>query len=191
MERETTSSYPGISQSRGRNPYFDITPYGARAVAINTNGTGSGTSLTVGVGTFVNGDGITVAQGGPAPAISTPTGLTITTGAAAGETTPDTPIVAGMTGATTYNYRIFAVDILGGATAPTSTTTITNGPVALGETQFTVSTWSLTGNTLTFVTSVSSGLPVGTLIHVTGNFKQRTGWGLVSHFDKFRGNDHR
>ena len=171
---------PGNLAVKGPNPYFGIDEYGARAVTINTTGTGSGTSLSVGVSSFINGDGITVAQGGAAPAISAPTGLAVATGASAGLTTVDVPTVAGMTGSSTYNYQIFAVDILGGATVPTSAVTTTTGPTTLGKTQFTVSTWSLTANALTIITSAPSGLPVGTEVHITGTSNNTLAGGWYS-----------
>lgn len=161
---------------------IDIRNYNARAVSIHTTGTGSGTSLTVGSTNFKNKDYLTVANGGPAPAINPPTGITVNPGASEGETVIDVPTANGMTGSSTYNYCVFGMDVFGGATKCSSTATITNGNAALGETQFTISTWSLTVNTLTIVTTVSSGLPVGTLIHTTGtsNNALAGGWYPIS-----------
>jgi hypothetical protein len=164
-------------ESKGPNYAADMRSYGGRGGTLNTTGTGSGTSLTVGSSSFKNGDGITIAFAGPAPAISAPTGLSVSSGWAAGLTVPDAPMVNASTGGSTDQYAIFACDFFDGCTPVTGTVTTTTAAASLGKTSVPISTWNLNLTTLTITTTVPNGFVVGTYVHNTGTSNNALGGG--------------
>jgi hypothetical protein len=180
---------------KGLDPYSDIRQFGATAQVVHTTGTGSGSSITVGSSAIPNGVGIviqgTTTGGGAAPLMATPAAPTVTTGLVESETAQDAPMSTGLTGASTYNYKIFARDFNGAKTAPSSVTTIANGlPVsagtctapAMGLVNCAISSWTLTGSTLTITTTTANPAVQHAFVHITGttNNFDAGGWYPIS-----------
>jgi len=157
---------------KGPDPYVDVNATGARAVAASFGTTAScsgTTSISVASATgFVKGDGIVVYGCGASETMSTPSAPTVTPGVTNTLTVPDAVLTTDTSGSTIYLYKIVSRDKFGGLTLPSNATTITNGPATLGENQLTVSTLSLSGNTLTVVMSATEVLKAGELIHIIG-----------------------
>ena len=156
-------------QFRGPNPYFDASTYGSRGVAVGGSGSnvsgiasctiGSPTILLPKAYSFVNGDGVAIYGCGPAPAVSTLSAPTVTTGNSKNMQTPNAALTAA-TGGSTYRYKLVAVDSMKGIALPSSATTIANG-LPLGQQTAKVSEWSLTGNTLTLTFSFAPNVADG------------------------------
>lgn len=92
-------------------------------------------------------DGITIYNAGPAVTISSPSAPTVTPNTISsggvnlggGNYTPNT-VVNGATGSSTYSYILVAFDQFGGFAAPSTATTIANGPASLGAFSCAIST---------------------------------------------------
>lgn len=158
----------------GPNPWFDPTAYGARPISggfIQTTASCINGSHTIpvsggdGTNRWLVGDGIMIWGCGATEVMVTPSAPTVRSGQSETETVPDA-ILASQTGSSTYVYSIFGVDFSQGVTPASPATTITNGLATLGKQQFTISTESLTGSTLTVNTTTSTGIQIGTLVHV-------------------------
>jgi hypothetical protein len=152
---------------------YDITTYGARAVTRAPSTTAScnatrSVAIESAVG-FQIGDGVVIYGCGPPETMSTPSVPTVTPGVSDTLTVPDAVLTTDSSGSTTYSYKIMNRDKFGGLTLPSSPTTITTGPAKLGENQLTVSSISLSGNTVTVVMSARENLKAGELIHITGS----------------------
>lgn len=105
--------------------------FGVSASSTTTTGTisASSTSLTLAAAIdFVNGQGIAIEHAGAAFATNPPTGVTVAP--------------QGTAGATTYSYRIAAVDAAGGVGAAVTAATTATGNAALSTTNYNKVTWT-------------------------------------------------
>ena len=93
---------------------------------------------------------------------------TVTTGDSVTETVPNA-VLAPTAGPSSYSYKIIAADNKGGFSPVSTPTTINTGPATLGENSCPVSSESLSGSTLTVVTSTHCNLLPGTLAHIHGS----------------------
>lgn len=152
---------------KGPSPHADLSAF---TRPINTNGcstTATINILTPTIATLANGacfqtnnglfnDGITIWGAGASVSISSPGAPTVTPNTISsggvnlggGNYTPNT-VVNGATGSSTYSYIIVAFDQFGGFAAPSSATTITNGPATLGPFSCTISTETRSGTNVT------------------------------------------
>jgi hypothetical protein len=166
-------------------PWHDITAYGARAVASVPQTTGSCTkgSKTIYLNAspaFQNGDGLVMYGCGPTQTMITPTAPTVVTGQSQTLTIPSA-VLTTITGSTAYVYRLVAKDKNGGLTVASPSTTITNGTATLGRQSYTIASESLTGSTLTVVTTAKNNLTANTLVHLSGSTNAAlTGWFNIS-----------
>lgn len=170
----------------GPDPLTDITAFGARAVGITsypqTTATCTASSATVTMATngtvngvaFKNGDGVTLWGCGASLALATPAAPTVTPsiatqGTGLGGGTSVQATVASGTGSSTYSYKVIYRDLVGGHTAPSAATTITNGLASLGPVECTISTLTRSGTQveLTFG-SACAGAVAGARVHITG-----------------------
>jgi hypothetical protein len=179
------NTWTNNNRFKGPDPWVDITTTGARAVAAAPSTTAScagTTSITVASNTgFQQGDGVVIYGCGASETMSTPSAPTVTPGVTNTFTVPDAILTTDTSGSTTYLYKIVNRDKFGGLTLPSNATTITNGPATLGENQISISTLSLSGNTLTVVASSSEPLKAGELIHITGTSNEVFHlWAIIS-----------
>jgi len=168
-ENGTALSIGDDSIPKGPNPYVDPRAYGVRALdsrfipgvpGITGTINSTSTSLTVSTSNcpaqassqcFTNGDGITIVGGGAPQSMTAPV-PTVVPSLAAGPT-GTTVVVTGPTGATTYNYKIVAVDKGRGMTVASAATTITNGKANLGARSVGITSCARSGQTVTCLTS--------------------------------------
>ena len=182
----------GITTSNGSNltikgpaPWVDINATGGRAVSapISTTASCNGTT-TVAVGSnagFQQGDGVVIYGCGATNALSTPSAPTVAPGVTQTLTVPDAVMVSDTSGATSYSYKIVNRDKFGGLTLPSGVTTIANGPATLGENQLTITSTSITGNTMTVTMSAPEGLKAGELVHILNASSEAIhGWFQIS-----------
>jgi len=162
----------------GPNPYYDVRKSGARAVSLaaipQTTGTinsGSSTLTLAAASTFQNGDGITIYGAGSTNTLSTPSAPTVVASNMAGPMRSGIT-VANSSGATTYQYQVIARTLFGAYTAPSSATSIANGPAALGNGSVSVTSWSRSGCTVTLNFGSSANLVTGAHIYITGSASQ-------------------
>lgn len=169
---------------KGPNPYVDVTRYGVRAMlsptsipsstgitASITGGTNSATVSTsscpaqTGNVCFVNGDGVVIYGAGASHSMTTPTGVTVTP-SVAGAGTGTGIVVNGPTGATTYNYQVFAVNTGRGATAASSVASTTTGAASLGRQSVAITSLSRANNVVT-ATTAAHGMTVGSMVYIS------------------------
>jgi hypothetical protein len=153
--------------------WIAVTSFGGRAVTSVPTTTATCTSglTTVALASdpgFQNGDGLTLWACGPTAALSQPGPPTVTTGDSVTETVPNA-VLAPSAGLSSYGYKIIAADNAGGFSPVSTPTTIITGPATLGENSCPVSSESLSGSTLTVVTSAHCNLLPGTLVHIHGS----------------------
>ncbi len=168
-----------ISAFKGTDPWANITAWGARAVASTPTTIATCTSESHSISlaaasTFQNGDGITLLGCGPALTLRTPSAPTVTpaiavAGTALGGGTAGGLVVNSGTGSSTYYYKTIFRDKFGGHTAPSAATTITNGLASLGLGSCNVSTYLLSGTSLTVeTTGACAGSVAGAKVHLSG-----------------------
>lgn len=155
---------------KGPNPYVDITAYGARAVATNAVPAIPGCTATINSGTtsatlisacgLVTGDGIDIWGAGATNVLSTPAAPTVTPSIPQGSTGTGY-VVNGPTGATSYAYKIVAIDVGQGITAASAAGTTATGAATLGAQIVNITSQSRTNNVTTVTTAASHGFPVG------------------------------
>ena len=137
---------------------YDVKSYGASGSQRTTTGSINSGSTTLTLATaqdFANGQGVLAYHAGPAPTVTTPGGCAVA--------------AQGVTGSTTYAYRVFAIDSNGGSGAACAQVQTTSGNATLGgTTSATVSSFTRTGTTVSVVTSKGvTGIAVGNVIDVT------------------------
>jgi hypothetical protein len=174
----------------GIDPWADITAFGAKPEAplaqqeTVVTATSGSPIITVAPANFSNGDGITILQAGATNTMSTPAAPIVAPEVALAETTTQgsyITTIAGTTGSSTYKYATFGIDQHGGVTAISPTTTITNGMSTLGLKQNSVTSVSLSNNTVTFTTTGTQNLVAGQLIHYNSSTNaQFSQWWNVS-----------
>lgn len=172
---------------KGPAPFADLSAF-TRTVGIG----GCNTTATINIGTpttatlasgacfqLNNGqfnDGITIYGAGPAVTISSPSAPTVTPNTISsggvnlggGNYTPNT-VVNGATGSSTYSYILVAFDQFGGFAAPSSATTIANGPSTLGAFSCAISTETRSGRNVTKnYSSACAGAVAGAMSLDTG-----------------------
>ena len=162
-----------VSPVNNVSQWIAVTTFGGRAVtsaptAMATCTSGSTTVTLASDPGFQNGDGLTLWGCGPTTALSQPGPPTVTTGDSVTETVPNA-VLAPTAGPSTYSYKIFAADNAGGFSPVSTPSSITTGPATLGENSCAVSSESLSGSTLTVVTSAPCNLVPGTLVHIHGS----------------------
>lgn len=163
--------------SKGPNPWFDITRFGARGVSVS--GTGSCTAglntVSVSTSAFVNGDGITMYGCGPNASVSSLSAPVVATGSTEDLTVPDATLSSN-TGSSTFSYLGVARDKNGGLSAAGAATTINNG-LNLGAQSASVTSASLTGNTLTLTFGATPNIGTNALFHFSGSTNAAlSGW---------------
>jgi len=168
-----TITVGAVSPVNNVSQWIGITSFGARAVTSvpTTMATCTSGLTTVPLASdpgFQNGDGLTLWACGPTAALSQPGPPTVTTGDSVTETVPNA-VLAPTAGLSSYSYKIIAEDNAGGFSPVSTATTITTGPATLGENSCAVSSESLSGSTLTVVTSAPCDLVPGTLVHIHGS----------------------
>jgi len=168
-----TITVGAVSPANNVSQWIAVTSFGARAVIsvpTTTATCASGlTTLTLASDPgFQNGDGLTLWACGPTAALSQPGPPTVTTGDSVTETVPNA-VLAPTAGLSSYSYKIIAADNAGGFSPVSTPTTINTGPATLGENSCPVSSESLSGSTLTVVTSAPCNLLPGTLAHIHGS----------------------
>jgi hypothetical protein len=167
---------------KGPNPYVDPTRYGVRSLdsrfipgvpgitgTINSGSasltvSSSNCNLQVSSICFQNGDGLVIVGAGAAQAMVAPTPTVVPSVASGPTGTAQT--VAGPTGATTYNYKIVAVDKGRGMTVPSRATTIVSGQASLGGQSVNITSCSRSGTTVTCLTAAHK-IAVGTYVLIT------------------------
>ena len=168
-----TITVGAVSPVNNVSQWIAVTSFGGRGVTSvpTTTATCTSGSTTVTLASdpgFQNGDGLTLWACGPTAALSQPGPPTVTTGDSVTETVPNA-VLAPTAGLSGYSYEIIAADNAGGFSPVSTPTTITTGPATLGENSCPVSTESLSGSTLTVVTSAPCNLLPGTLAHIHGS----------------------
>jgi hypothetical protein len=149
--------------TKGPNPYVDVTRYGVRGGTASTTATinaNSNQASLASASTFQNGDGVTIYGAGLAQTMTTPGAPTVTPSIAR-VLTGTGDVINGLTGATTYNYKIIARDIAGGYTAASSAGTTATGAASLGSQSVSIASLARSNATVTVTTSSAHGLPVG------------------------------
>lgn len=186
----------------GPNPYADLTTHGLRSVVPNATPAISGITVTITSGTnsaaissnacasqsggvcFKQGDGVVLVNAGPSQGMTVPGSIVVTPyNNRVGTGTGDG--VAAPSGATTYNYKLFACDTGGGCTAASSATSTTTGASAIGAQSIAVSSVTRANNVDTFNTASQPAFSVGTIVHVDGcstadNSNGFNGWFAVT-----------
>ncbi|MBZ5540709.1 MAG: hypothetical protein LAN61_09345 [Acidobacteriia bacterium] len=189
---------------KGPDPWFDVTRYGARAVAAGgipqttaTMGAGSTSATLAGASTFQNGDGLVVYGAGATNTLTTPGAPTVTPSQDAGPTGIGV-VVSSAAAATTYNYQIVAVTKNGGVTAAGSVGTATTGAAALGDNSVSITSIARSNNTSTVTCAATCAVAVGAVVYVSGASDVTfTGFFIVSavtdgtHFAFTQGQDTR
>lgn len=178
---------------KGPEPIADIRAYGAKAYSsgqsANTTATCTANSATVTLAAaqFNNNDGITLRGCGATLALSTPAAPTVTpslaiAGTGLGGGAANEATVASGTGASTYSYEVIYRDKVGGYTAPSTATTITNGLSSIGPSVCTISTISRSNSSITVdFTATCAGAVAKARFQVTGTTNsQYNGWYNVS-----------
>jgi hypothetical protein len=161
VDNGTTLTVNRDVQSKGPNPWFDITRFGAYASSSSpttTTGTinaGTNSLLVTSASTFLVGQGIEINGAGPATTLATPN-------------TPTVSPVNILGGATTYNYKIVAEDFTNGLTAASVTGTTTVGQSSLGTVTQTVTSGTRVAGITTYTTSATHNIQVGAAIEVGG-----------------------
>ncbi|HKV25544.1 MAG TPA: hypothetical protein VJN93_13200 [Candidatus Acidoferrum sp.] len=118
--------------TKGPNPFYDVTMFGGyeyTGTQPQTTGTMSASSTSLALASaqdFANGQGILVLGAGPATALATPAGLTVSQ--------------QNVVGSTSYTYCVVAEDYAGGRTACSAAASTSTGAANLGA--FTVGTIS-------------------------------------------------
>ena len=168
-----TITIGAVSPVNNVSQWIAVTSFGGRAVTSVPTTTATCTSglTTVTLASdpgFQNGDGLTLWACGPTAALSQPGPPTVTTGDSVTETVPNA-VLAPTAGLSSYSYKIIAADNAGGFSPVSAPTTIITGPATLGENTCPVSSESLSGSTLTVVTSTHCNLLPGTLAHIHGS----------------------
>ncbi len=168
-----TITVGAVSPVNNVSQWIAVTGFGGRAVSSVPTTTATCTSglTTVTLASdpgFQNGDGLTLWACGPTAALSQPGPPTVTTGDSVTETVPNA-VLAPTAGLSSYSYKIIAADNAGGFSPVSAPTTIITGPATLGENTCPVSSESLSGSTLTVVTSTHCNLLPGTLAHIHGS----------------------
>jgi len=157
----------------------DITTFGARSTSSvpSTTATCVSGSKNVTLGdpsTFQKGDGITLRGCGATIMFTTPAAPTVTpsiaiAGTALGGGNDKWAVVNSGIGTSTYSYRLIFRDKAGGYSAVGTATTITNGLSTIGPIHCTISTYALSGTTLTVdFTAPCAGAVAGARMHLTG-----------------------
>lgn len=177
---------------KGPAPFADVTSYGARSVLSVPQSTATCTNTSPNVtlaaaSLFQNGDGITLYGCGPTVSLSTPAAPSVTPsiaimGTGLGGGTVNHSTVASGTGSSTYQYEVFYRDKVGGLTAPSSATTITNGLSTLGAVSCTVSTATRSNASITMnFSSACAGAVAGARFSYFGSaIGDFNGWYNVS-----------
>lgn len=160
---------------KGPNPWNDVTRYGVRAInaavapaipGITANCTATSASVTLSSASiFLNGDGVDLYGCGAAHTMTTPTAPTVTP-AIARVMTGTGDVVAGLTGATTYNYKIIACNVNQGCTAASPAGTTATGAAALGSQTVNITSASRSNATVTVLTAAAHGLTVGSMVYI-------------------------
>lgn len=180
----TNNAFTGNNCFAGPDPLFDISCYGAREFDQNNAGLWqftancTATSTTISSvgngGNLINGDGISIYGCGPTPSLGTPSAPTVVSGNGMDVMVPNTPIRS-RTGSNTYHYKIVAEDEHG-AFSPVGSATTLSTAVTLGMQTLTVTSESLTGNTLTLVlSSGGSSLGTGDVVDIQGGSDEGLG----------------
>ncbi len=168
-----TITVGAISPVNNVSQWIAVTSFGGRDVISVPTTTATCTSGLTNVTLasdpgLQNGDGLTLWACGPTAALSPPGPPTVTTGDSVTETVPNA-VLAPTAGLSSYSYKIFAADNAGGFSPVSTPTTITAGPATLGKNSCPVSSESLSGSTLTVVTSAPCNLLPATLAHIHGS----------------------
>ena len=159
---------------KGPNPWYDVTRYGARAVAFGaapqttaTVSAGSASATLAGASTFQNGDGVVVYGAGATNTLATPGAPTVTPSQDAGPTGIGV-VVNSAAAATTYNYQIVAVTKNGGVTAASSVGTTATGAAALGDNSVSITSIARSNNTSTVTCAAACAVAAGAVVSVSG-----------------------
>jgi hypothetical protein len=171
-------NFEGGLATKGPNPWIDVTRYGVRAVNINAAPAISGIQVTCTLGSasvtlnsasiFQNGDGVVLQGCGSPSGMNTPSISTVTSGTARTMTGVN-DFVAGPSGSTTYNYKVFFRNKFGGYSASSATTSTRTGQASLGSQSVSVLSCSFSNSTISFVTALAHTLAVGSKVYVAGS----------------------
>lgn len=167
-----TSPDGNLLHIKGIAPFADFTQFGARAVSSVPTTTAScsgSTTISLTSGTnFQNGDGITIQGCGASVTVTAPSGVTVTPSVLSGP--PGEGLsVASPTGSTTYSYKVVTIDRFGGYSAPSSITTITNGLASIGPQSLSVTSSSLSGDTLSVTPASSANISANAIVGLFGS----------------------
>jgi hypothetical protein len=176
-EHVAVASVRDDEQIKGPNPYIDCRAYGCRAVnpftapattGVTATCNASDATVTIsGPSSFKNGDGV-VFPCGARNSLTTPSAPTVTPSCSAG-LTGTLLDVAGCSGSTSYSYKICAIDALGGCTAASAAGSTSKGNATLGKAaSTTISTVSLSGNTVTVNLSSTVSFASSTMVVISG-----------------------
>lgn len=162
---------------KGPNPHVSVTRYNVRSTATNVAPMIPGITANCTSGlpavalssasTFQNGDGVTLFGCGAAHSMTTPAAPTVTPSVSSSLTGTGND-VNGPTGATTYNYKIVALNGPGGFTAASAAGTTATGAASLGFQTVGITSMTRSGQTVTVTTSAAHGLTVGSMMHISG-----------------------
>lgn len=155
---------------KGPIPWVDITNYGARPLPLGyaTTGTISAMSNSVslaGAAEFEDGDGISIYGAGATNTLATPSAPTVTP-STSGSSTNTGVSAASPNGATTYHYKIRAVDGHGGVSAASSAGTTTTGQSSLGQESATITSLAKSGPNVTVTMSAATPIGVGSVVTI-------------------------
>ena len=151
---------------KGQSQAVDIRAYGARSVspAPSTTATARAASKSVTLANgsqFKTGDTIRIDAAGPATTLTAPTEVAVMPSVNAGGS-PVAPSSA--IGGTSYSYKVIACDKTGGCTAASSIGSTTTGAAKLGRVTATISSITLSGQTLTVNTTSPHGFSTNALV---------------------------
>jgi hypothetical protein len=167
---ETTANIDADLHTKGPDPWFDITNYGARSVASPPTTTatitrGQKTAVLANGSLFQNGDSIRINYAGPATTLATPVGLRVAPYVNAGGST-SAPFTGAEAGVTTYAYKIIACDKQGGCTASSADSTSVTSQATLGRVTAKISSIALSNQALTVTTATAHGFSTEALVYI-------------------------
>jgi len=181
----TDDAFANNNSFKGPAPVFNITAFGARAPVpvpstTATMTAGSATAKLEAASRFQNGDGITISGAGATNPLTTPNAPMVIPVISAGGTATNVNVNA-PSGATRYSYKCVARDRFGALTAASPATTTSTGQAALGMQTATISTATLSNDTLTVKLSTTPALAAGMLVQLTGTSSaDYAGWYTVA-----------
>ena len=147
-------------QFGGPNPYYDVRKAGGYVgdnYNTSVNGTMTAPSSTLTISSaqdYANGMGLVVLGAGPAPTISTPTGVTA--------------VPLGATGSTTYNYCVVDEDYANGRTVCSAQGNTATGVTTLGIQTATITNRQRVSGVVTITTSAAHHFINGSQVNITG-----------------------